>query len=175
MSDLQTQRARLRADLIMAHQEFHAMANALSERAWDEPSHNPGWTNGQLLFHVLLGFILVPPLARLFVLFDHLPRVCSRAFAAVLNLSTPLFNRINALGPRAAARALGRARILRRFDRVHEHIVARLDRIRPRDWARTMPYPTRWDPRFRSDMRLADLFRYPIDHLRHHRSQLRAT
>ena len=151
------------------------MANALSARAWAEPSHNPGWTNGQLLFHILLGFILVPPLARLFVLFDHLPRACSRAFAAALNLSTPLFNRMNAIGPRAGARALGRAGILRQFDRVHKRILIRLDRTRPRDWVRTMHYPTRWDPRFRTDMRLADLYRYPLDHLRHHRSQMRAT
>lgn len=151
------------------------MANALSARAWAEPSDNPGWTNGQLVFHVLIGFILVPLLARLFVLFDHLPRMCSRAFAAVLNLSTPLFNRINAVGPRAGARVLGRAGILRQFDRVHARILTRLDRTRPRDWERTMHYPTRWDPRFRADMRLADLFRYPIDHLRHHRSQMRAS
>lgn len=151
------------------------MADALPARAWKEPSHNPGWTNGQLLFHVLLGFVLVPTLARLLVLFDHLPRVSARAFAAVLNLSTPLFHRINAIGPRGGARALGKAGILRQFDRVHARILARLDRAGPRDWARTMPYPTRWDPRFRTDMRLADLFRYPIDHLRHHRAQMRIT
>ena len=148
------------------------MANALSERAWAMPSHNPRWTNGQLVFHVLLGFILVPPLARLFVVFGHLPRVCSRAWATILNLATPLFNRINAIGPRAGARLLGRAGILRQFDRVHRRMLARLDRTRARDWTRTMHYPTRWDPRLRADMHLADLFRYPIDHLRHHRSQM---
>ena len=169
------QRARLQADLNTAHQEFHEMAGAISERAWAEPSHNPGWTNGQLLFHVLLGFVLVPPLAWLLVLFGHLPRGCSRTFSAILNLSTPVFNRINAIGPRAGARILGKAGILRHFDRVHARILARLQRTHSRDWALTMHYPTRWDPRFRTDMRLADLFRYPIDHLRHHRSQMRGT
>jgi hypothetical protein len=174
-ADPETQRARLRADLDAAHQEFHAMAGILSARAWAEPSRNPAWTNGQLLFHVLLGFILVPPLARLLVLFGHLPPVCARTFAGILNLSTPVFNRMNAIGPRAGARILGKAGVLRQFDRVHPRILARLDRIRPGDWSLTMHYPTRWDPRFRTDMRLQDLFRYPVDHLRHHRSQLRAT
>ena len=170
----ETQRARVRAELETARQEFHAMAGALSARAWVEPSHNPGWTNGQLLFHVMLGFILVPPLARLLVWFGRLPGVWSRTFAGVLDVATPVFNRVNALGPRAGARLLGKAGVVRRFDRVHARILARLDRIRPGDWSLTMPYPTRWDPRFRSDMRLENLFRYPIDHLRHHRAQLRA-
>jgi len=62
-ADPEIQRARLRADLDAAHREFHAMASILSARAWAVPSRNPAWTNGQLLFHVLLGFVLVPPLA----------------------------------------------------------------------------------------------------------------
>jgi hypothetical protein len=171
--DPETQRAQLRADLATARQEFHEMASSLSEHAWTEPSRNPGWTNGQILFHILLGFILVLPLASLLVFFGHLPRVFSRVFAGILNLSSPLFNRINASGPRAGARLLGKAGVLRKFDKVHGAVLARFDRIRPRDWTLTMHYPTRWDPRFRADMRLADLFRYPVDHMRHHRAQLR--
>ena len=168
-------RARLRADLVAARLEFRAMVNAVSDRAWAEPSLNPGWSNGQLLFHVLFGFILVLPLSRLLVFFGHLPDVCSRSFAGALNLSTQVVNRINVLGPRIGARLLDRATIMNKFDHVHGAVVARLDRARARDWTLTMRYPTRWDPRFHTQMRLADLFQYPVDHLRHHRSQLRAT
>ena len=174
-SDTSSKRAILRAELEAAREEFHAMVAGVSERGWNEPSHNPGWTNGQVLFHVLLGFILVLPLARLLVLFGHLPRVFGRAFAGMLDISAPLFHRINALGPRAGARILGRHGVLRRFDRVHRAILIRLDRVRPGQWALTMHYPTRWDPRFPSQMRLEDLFMYPVTHLRHHRRQLRAT
>ena len=170
-----TRRARLRSDLEAARGEFHAMVASISEQGWTEPSQNPGWTNSQLLFHVLLGFILVRPLAGILVFFGHLPPLCSRVFAGVLNISTPLFNRINAVGPRAGARLLGRAAVISKFDQVHGAVLARLDRVRPRDWALTMHYPTRWDPRFQTSMGLEDLFRYPIDHLRHHRHQLRAT
>jgi hypothetical protein len=46
-----------------ARQEFCDMAASISEPWWARPSHNPGWTDGQLLFHVLHGFILVLPLA----------------------------------------------------------------------------------------------------------------
>jgi hypothetical protein len=156
--DLESLRARLRADLTAAHEQFHAMADAVSEQSWNEPSNNRGWTNGQLLFHILLGFILVPLLARLLIFAGHLPRVYSRSFSGVLNFSTPLFNRVNAVGPRVAARILGREGTIRKFDRVHAQTIARLERIRPSEWSLTMHFPTRWDPRFREDMRLENLF-----------------
>jgi hypothetical protein len=104
--DFEAQRGRLRSDLDAVRGEFHAMVASISEREWAEPSQNPGWTNGQIVFHVLLGFILVVPLARLLVFFGHLPALCSRIFAGILNLSTPLFNRIDGSSSRdATARA----------------------------------------------------------------------
>lgn len=173
--DFEAQRTRLRSDLEAARGEFHAMVASISEREWTGPSQNPGWTNGQIVFHILLGFILVVPLAWLLVFFGRLPALCSRIFAGALNLSTPLFNRINAMGPRAGARLLGRAGIITEFDQVHGAILGRLDRARPSNWAAAMSYPTRWDPRFQKRMDLAALLRYPVDHLRHHRDQLQAT
>ena len=171
----EAKRSQLRSELEAARDEFHAMVEAIPEHAWIQPSHNRGWTNGQVLFHVLLGFLLVSPLVRLLVIFGHLPQIVGRFFAGLLNLSTPIFHWVNALGPRGAARALGRDGVIRRFDRVHRVILTRLDETREEQWDLTMPYPTRWDPRFRSGMRLEDLFRYPVLHLRHHRAQLRVT
>jgi hypothetical protein len=173
-SDIEKRREHLRSDLEAAQQEFYDMVASISEQSWAKPSDNPGWTNGQLLFHVLLGFILVLPLAGIMVFFGHLPAVCSRIFAAILNFSTPLFNRINAVGPRAGASLVGRAGLINRFDQVHGAILERLDRVRPGDWPLAMHYPTRWDPRFKTPMHIEDLFRYPVEHLRHHRHQLRA-
>ena len=84
-SDIETRRAQLRADLEGSQREFHALIGSISEQGWTAPSHNPGWTNGQLLFHILLGFILVRPLADLLMVFGHLPHVCSKVFAGILN------------------------------------------------------------------------------------------
>jgi DinB superfamily len=173
-SDIETRREHLRCDLEAARRDFHEMVASISEQWWAKPSHNPGWTNGQLIFHVLLGFILVLPLASILVFFGHLPAVYSRIFAAILNFSTPLFNRINAVGPRAGVSLVGRAGLIGKFDQVHGAILERLERVRPGDWALAMHYPTRWDPRFKTPMHLEDLFRYPVDHLRHHRPELRA-
>jgi hypothetical protein len=105
-------RRKLRDDLETAQQEFHEMMAMVPNEAWTAPSKNPGWTNGQLLFHILLGFILVRPLASLLVFSGHLPGSWSRVFAGLLDWSTPLFHRINAIGPRAAARILAGGALL---------------------------------------------------------------
>jgi len=172
-SDLEARRTKLRADLALARPEFHNLVGSIPEQAWNEPSHNAGWTNGQLVFHIFLGFILVRPLSVLLILFGQLPETFSRFFAGILNFATPLFNQINVIGPRFGARLLGRGGIVHKFDQVHDALLTQVNRLQPRYWIMTMRYPTRWDPRFKGDMRLEDLFRYPIAHLRHHRAQLR--
>jgi transposase len=88
-SAIETRREDLRSELEAARREFYDMVASISEPWWAKPSRNPGWMNGQLLFHVFLGFILVLPLAGILLFFGHLPAVCSRMFAAVLNFSTP--------------------------------------------------------------------------------------
>ena len=144
-SDIETRREHLRCELEAARREFHDMAASISEPLWAKPSHNPGWTNGQLLFHVLLGFILVLPLAGILVFFGHLPAACSRIFAAILNFSTPLFNRINAAGlalepGRLAGRASSASstKCMTPFSN-GSSLCARAT------GALTMHYPTRWD------------------------------
>ena len=166
--------AQLRRDLDQARATFHAALGAIGDDAWRAPSRNPGWTNAQLCFHVLLGFILVPPLLRILGLMSHLPAWCDRAFARLLNATTPAFNRVNALGPRIGGRLLSRRGMVRQFDRTHARIVRRLERMTARDLERGMRHPTRWDPRFREAMTAADLFRYPVSHMEHHLAQLDA-
>jgi hypothetical protein len=48
--DTDTRRARLRSDLEAARGEFHEMVASISAQGWTEPSQNPSWTNGQVLF-----------------------------------------------------------------------------------------------------------------------------
>ena len=37
---------------------------------------------------------------------------------------------------------------------------------------RGMPFPTTWDPYFRTFMTVADVYAYPVLHFEHHRHQL---
>jgi uncharacterized damage-inducible protein DinB len=172
-SSLPSQRAAVAAELEEARREFHEMLASLSPGDWDQPSGNRAWTNGQLLFHVMFGFLLVPRLWRIMQLFGRLPTGWSRAFTRGLDYSTPLFNRINGVLPRLGALAYGPKALARAYDRVHAQILRRLSSISEADRSRGMHYPTRWDPRFSEIMQIDDLPRWAVAHLRHHRTQLR--
>ena len=165
---------RLRSDLEASRAAFHPLVASFSEQGWDAPSANPGWTNGQLLFHIAFAFMLVPPLYHIMRLFGSVPSAWSRRFAVLLDASTPFFNRVNAVGPRLGARIYRGEALGRKFDRVHTAIGKKLDSIRDEEWARGMYYPTHWDPRFGEYVTLEELFRYPIVHFEHHGAQLRA-
>ena len=167
-------RERLRVELEQTRAVFLELVAAFSQQGWDAPSQTPGWTNGQLLFHIAFAFMLVPPLCRLMRLFGRLPRSWSKRFAAILDASTPVFHRINALGPRLAAHHYRGQALGRKYERVYRAIRRQLDVIGDDEWTRGMHYPTRWDPRFSEYVTCADLFRYPIAHFEHHRGQLRA-
>src|SRR5215216_2127078 len=91
----QERRQAIRAELVAAHAEFHTLLDSLTDADWRRRSHNPGWTNGELLFHMALGFFLLPILLPLLRLLGRLPRGATRPFAALLNLATPLFNWVN--------------------------------------------------------------------------------
>jgi hypothetical protein len=125
-----------------------------------------------LLFHIALGFFLVVPLFVLMRLFAALPPSISKVFARCLNAATPLFNGINALGPRFGARVFNARRLGRTFDAVHRLIVRKIESMRPEDWVGGMHYPTKWEPLFADFMTFESLFRYPVAHMQHHRAQI---
>ena len=161
------------AELEEARREFTAALDSLSEEDWHRPSANRAWTNGQLLFHILLGFALILPLWRIMQFFGRLPPSFSRIFAAALDLSTPVFNRVNALGPRVGARLFGGEGLRRKYEQVHAQILRRLSSLDDGELRRAMHAPTRWDPSFSEVMTIEDLPHWAASHLRHHRAQLR--
>ena len=164
--------SEIRGELEAARSEFHQLLDRVVRAGWDRPSTNRSWTNGQLMFHIALGFFLLLPLTVLMRMFAALPRGVSRLFAACLNAGTPLFNRVNALGPRIGARIVGPRRLDATFDAVLRRALRRTESMRPGDWKRGMHYPTRWEPRFSDFMTFEDLFRYPSIHMRHHATQI---
>ena len=161
-------RERIRAELEDARAQFHAVLDSLTEADWRAPSRNPAWNNGQLLFHMAFGFVLIPPLFGMIRFWSRRSRRSSRAFASVLDFSTPVFNWVNALGPKGGGRVYDRRRLGRKFDRVHAKILRRLDSVRDNEWGAGMYYPRRWDPTFGEFMTYEALFRYPVAHFRHH-------
>jgi len=135
-------------------------------------SNGTRWTNRQLLFHMLFGYLIVRALMVMIKIFGVLPRGASKPFAALLDFLTPGFHRVNYLGSVVGGRILTPQRMLHRLLRVTAAIERDLVRQTERSLGRGMYYPTRWDPYFNSYMTLADLYRYPGQHFDHHDLQL---
>lgn len=162
------------AALDCSRDRFHALVASLSSAEWDLPSRNPAWTNGQVVYHILFAFTLIPSLFWLITFWSRLPDPYSERFARLLDWTTPLFNRVNAFGPKAQAALLGRRRAVPIFDRVHRSLVRKAGSIAGERWQLGMHYPTRWDTSFGDFMTFETLFRYPNVHLEKHLKQLTA-
>ncbi len=78
-------RVALRADLVAAHASFHALLDALTDADLRRPSRNPGWTNGEVLWHMVFGFVILAALAPLVRFWGRLPRRYAKRIARVLN------------------------------------------------------------------------------------------
>jgi hypothetical protein len=162
----------VRNEMEQARETFHRLLGSatVAELSW--PSNGTKWTNGQLLFHMLFGYLIVVRLLVLVRIFGRLPDRFSRVFASGLEASTRPFHVINYVGSVLGPRLLGYAGLGRRFDRVVAKLLLRLDRESDSELVRGMHYPTSWDPYFKAYMTLADIYRYPTQHFEHHRRQL---
>jgi DinB superfamily len=138
-------------------------------------THGTRWTNEQLLFHMLLGYLIVRPLLVLARVFARLPAGSSRRFAALLDSATPVFDEVNFYGSCIGAWVIGRRRMVAMFDRVVGALHRRLATETDTDLQHGMSYPVRWDPFFKEFMTVADLYHYPTQHFHFHRLQLTLT
>ena len=130
------------------------------------------WTNEELLFHMVFGYMVVQALLPLVRLFAALPAPLSRAFAWLLNAGTAPFDAVNYLGSKAAARFFNRKRMAAKLRRVAQSMERRMERESAASMARGMSFPDRWDPFFTPWMSVADLYAYPILHFDFHATQL---
>ena len=168
-------RAALAADLERARIEFHRLIEAAGPEDWGRPTSGTRWTNEQLLFHMVFGYMVVQRLLVLVRIFSRLPGPVSGTFANSLDAATKPFHIINYYGSCAAALVYNRRRMGAKMDRVIASLQRKLARENDADFACGMRYPRRWDPFFDSFMTLEDLYRYPGRHFDFHAHQLTLT
>ena len=159
------------AEMAAARDAFRHLAESDAD-ALRRLSNGTRWTNQQLLFHMLFGYLIVRALLPLVRLFGVLPESASRAFAAALDRSCRPFNWINYRGSVAGSRLLRPRRMATTLDRVITALQRRLEHENDSALRRGMHFPTSWDPFFRPYMTLADLYHYPTQHFDFHRQQL---
>ena len=135
-------------------------------------SNGTRWSNEELLFHMVFGYMVTRNLLPLVKLSGHLPPAYSRTFARILNAGTRPFHSVNYWGSRAASLVYDRHRMAGKLARITSALAASLERESQRSLALQMAFPTRWDPFFAPRMTVADLYAYPIRHFDFHASQL---
>jgi hypothetical protein len=155
-----------------ARNEFHRLLTAATPADLRRLSDGTRWTNKQLLFHMLLGYLILRALTLLIHLFSRLPDSAGRIFARLLNAATRPFDAVNYLGSWLGGNTLSVRRMGIMFDRVIAKLHRRLDTETDDDLTRGMHYPTRWDPFFGEYMTLADLYDFPTQHFEFHQRQL---
>jgi hypothetical protein len=150
---------------------FHALLDAATADGLRQRSRGTRWTNQQLLFHMMFGYLIVRVLLVLIRGFGRLPPGVSRAFAQLLGAATVPFDAVNYAGACGGA-LIGPHRIGTWMDHIIAALHRSLDTVSEEELRRGMHFPTRWDPFFRDYMTLADLYHYPGQHFDFHRHQL---
>jgi hypothetical protein len=150
---------------------LHALLASANAEDLRRPSRGTRWTNEQLLFHMVFGYVLVRTLLPLVHLVSRLPAPVGRGWAALLDSATRPFHVINYWGSVGAARVFNHARMGPLADRTMAALQRRLAREPEAALHRGMPFPPRWDPYF-GYLTLAEVYRYPTRHFEHHRRQL---
>ena len=155
--------------------DFVQLIDQSAVAAMRQPSDGTKWTNEQLLFHMLFGYLLVRNLLSIVRGFSRLPDSASARFAASLNAGTRPFHHVNYLGSLGGARVLGYPGMQRLMRRVIRDLHRSLDRRTDDQLGRGMHFPVGWDPYFQDFMTLREVYHYPTQHYQHHRRQLTLT
>ncbi len=155
-----------------ARQTLHRLLDDADPADLRRRSNGTRWTNQQLLFHMLFGYLIVRRQRPLVLLFGRLPDPASRIFAAGLNAATKPFHLINYLGSVCGGTVLRPARIAGWMDRTIQALHQRLDTETDTDLGRVMHFPPAWDPYFADTMTLRVVYHYATQHFDHHCRQL---
>lgn len=166
------ERRDITKEMECARADFHQLLDTATSAEFRAPTHGTKWTNEQLLFHMLFGYLLVRNLLPLVKALSRLPPGASRGFAAALNAATKPFHQVNFIGSLGGARVLGHERM----ERLMDHVVASLQRFlsyaSEEGLGRGMHFPVGWDPYFTDYMTVKEVYHYATQHYDHHRRQL---
>jgi len=169
---LPVSRESVHEELERVRMEFLRLIGESSPEGLRRRSDETRWTNEQLLFHMLLGYLVVRTLLPLVRLFGRLPHGFSRGFAGVLNAMTRPFHVVNYLGGCAGALVVRGSRLEAQVNRTIASLHRQLEGESTAALNRGMAFPPGWDPFFRDQMTLLDVYHYGTQHFDFHHRQL---
>lgn len=164
--------SQIHSEFDRARTEFRQLVQAADRADLARRSNGTRWTNQQLLFHMLFGYLITRNLLIVVKTVSRLPVPVQRGFAGLLNAGTRPFHLINYWGSCAGARFVPLARMSGWLDAVTASLHRHLDAETDAKLARSMAFPTRWDPFFTPRMTLGEVYHYATQHFDFHRQQL---
>jgi hypothetical protein len=167
-----TDRRSIHAELERVRADLHRLVRQASPADLRRATRGTRWTNQQLLFHMVFGYMIVRRLLLLVHAFGRLPDGASRAFAALLNSGTRPFHLVNYLGSCGGALVFHGPRLTRQLDRTLDALHRHLDEETDESLRRRMHFPVGWDPFFADTMTQAEVYHYGTQHYDRHRRQL---
>jgi len=153
-----------------AQAEFRELINKATPQELRRRSDGTRWTNRQLLFHMVFGYLIVRTLLPLVHVLGRLG--LSRGFAATLNASRHPFHVINYVGSCGGGQVLTPGAMAALLDRTIRVLERKLAAESGSSLALTMHFPTAWDPYFKPTMSVLDVYHFATQHFDHHRRQL---
>ena len=165
-------RDAIAADLDRCRGDLLALLDGATPAQLRAPSDGTRWTNEQLLFHMVFGFLVVRRLLPLVRIMSVAPGWVDRGFAALLDAARVPFHWVNYAGSCGGALVFDHRRMGHLCDRTIESLVASLRHEPEERLGRGMRFPPSWDPYFQPRMTLAAVYAYPVLHYEHHRRQL---
>ncbi len=170
-----TDRESIHEEMERSRTIVHRLLSQASATDLRRASNGTRWTNEQLLYHMVFGYMIVRALLGLVRTFGRLPDGFSRAFARTLNAGTKPFHVVNYLGSCAGVLVIHGPRLASQMDRTIAALHRHLDRESDEALDRRMHFPTRWDPFFADTMSLLDVYHYGTQHFEFHGHQLTVT
>lgn len=155
-----------------AHFTLESLVAAATPADLERRTDGTRWSNQQMLYHMVFGYVLVLRLLPLVRFFGRRPDRYSRAFSAILNAGTRPFHAINYLGACGGATVFHGHRLIQLNERVMAALHRHLDRETNEALSRHMHFPVGWDPYFRDTMTLLDVYHFATQHFDFHARQL---
>jgi hypothetical protein len=144
------QRAGVQQEMEQARLDFHDLVKRASAEDLRRRTTGTRWTNRQLLFHMVFGYLIVRSLMPLAHTLGRLG--WSRRFAAILNSLRRPFHLINYLGSVGGGQLLTPAAMARLMDRTVRALQRKFAVETDNSLNLIMHFPPAWDPYFQPTM-----------------------
>ncbi len=156
----------LTAELESTRKEYIQLVNSIPVEWYGQPSGNPAWTIGDILYHITLG----PPaiLTEIWMI-----RHAGWLFGTFLNnWPAGIFNWGNALFARHRIR-ITPSLLVRTYERGHAGLLKSLGKMEDADFSKSVQYPESFVSELAGEVTVERLFRYIKIHFEVHASQIR--